>query len=334
MFDLDEAVGNELVKKYKPTFLGKGAEQLVYEITDRPGIVVKVDKAQMRLIQGWNESHNLPLDELDPAMRPDIEKYLMRRRERHARMTSYLGREHVPVQRTAIVKVPVNKEIIKHVHWGTPPQGAEQVTEAWSVVTVQRRVPEVQHDPKLEIGSGHIEHQHPDPDVYGRVTRALVDLDPAAHFTNEEFESLFKESLARIIHFADRDPGLQEAVKDFIARTVRLSNDTGEVFDLVGTYNISFFERDGKWTYRLLDPLLLTSENDPRAAAQAVMEHAARGERRDRGEEAFLLWSAVNFARMVNGLAARYDMTERVDMIPNHLKGKIDFLQLFKKMNT
>lgn len=328
-YSLVEAADHDMVRRYKPKFMARGGEHIVYELPDRPNVVIKVDARVMQMVQEWNAEHSLPLDAMDPALLPYAEKYLREHRERQSRLSEYFGFEAVPRIHETIAKVPITGQITSELHAGKPPKGWESVGEAWTIVRVQKRLPELASPDRKTVVSGYTENGEPDPDVYARVTAGLLE-GGKRDYTSEEVVSLFPEKMRDLLAALDDEPGLREAMADLVRRAAKYSKETKEILDLAGSDNIAVFKDGKRWKYRLVDALYPSGGADNMVGkVEAAARKAARGEPLSDYEKNVVL-NGINYARAMNALAEKLGIEERVAVIPEDARGKVDYLAILK----
>lgn len=326
IFDLLKATDRDLVQRYQPKFLARGGEHVVYEIPDHPNIVVKGDAQSFYKVQEWNASHGLPLDGMDPEFIPEIQEHLQNHRARMQRLTEYFGAAHVPRMREHLMRVPMTDAIIRSIHLGEPPAAAKGMREAWGIVRVQRRAPELADPTCASVVSGYAEQQPQEPDQYARVTRSFVDGDASAVCSVEDAHVLVSAPMRELLVRAANDGVLRETLRDFVERTIRYTAETGEMLDLAGFGNVTVFQTDAGWSYRLVDALYPSARKTMDRVREAITK-AAQGVPLDENETIIIL-NAVNFARTMNILAREVGVVDRIDIVPPDAKGKVDFLAL------
>jgi hypothetical protein len=87
------------------------------------------------------------------------------------------------------------------------------------------------------------------------VNRALVEGDDSSVFTKEEFRHLLPKTLQELLEKAESDPALKRTLQDFVEKTFSYSRITGEILDLAGADNVTVFQNNNVWNYRIVDAL-------------------------------------------------------------------------------
>lgn len=325
--DLSGAIDHPIVQKYQPKFLARGGEHVIYDIPGHPDIVVKVETETMRKIQSNNVEKGLPLGGMDPELLPHVTEFMQTYKERQRMLVEHFGREHTLSVRQALMKVPVTEQLLTALHDGVPPVGTGDIKEAWAIVRVQKRAQECVDPTHVTVMSGYAENRHTDPDAYKHVTDALVECDPDAKFTDEEYRSLLYKPMPELLDTLAQDPALAATLKDFVERTIEYAKATGEMLDLAGRDNVTVFKKDDSWNYRLVDALYPGDGTQTLDAASAAITKAANGEVLHDGEMSVIL-NAINFARTINGLALKLGVRQRITLVPEEVRGKVDFRAL------
>lgn len=329
IFDLTSLVDNRMVRNYEPKFLAKGGEHIVYEIPGRQDVIVKVDARIIRKSQEHNASLGRPLDSSDPDIMPVVEAKLKEDRQRLQQFREHFGREHVPNIKQDYIQVPITPQMTYILHNNRPPVGWKEAKEVWSIVRVQKRVPEVIMAGTLGVQFGYMEmRSHESNEQYERLTRAFVDGQSADDFNPNELDKTVL-TVAGILSTAEKNPACATALRDFVSKAISYAKKTGEILDLAGKDNVVFFEKDGVWDYKMIDALY-GGETDMLKLMEPILRKVASGVKLDAIEQNKLL-NTVNFVRGINGLAARLGVSERVEMVPDDLKGKIDFFSAIAK---
>ncbi len=322
VFDLLQAADHELVKKYQPKFLARGGEHIVYDIPGHPDVVAKVEVESIK-------SPNF----ISPDDTEKIDELLAQKRTRFLKMKSIFGANHVLAERVFFMKVPVTDSVRKWVFEGRVPDTikTDDVKETWAIVKIQHRALELQNQERSGIVGSYVEYRDPNLDAYRRITSALLEEDASAVFTREEFADLAGSPLKELLEKADTDPLLTETLKDFVVKTIIYTKETGEMLDCAGFDNVPVWqEKDGTWNYRLVDALYPGYQAEKKIDfARKALEMASRGEKLD-DEHFFPLLNMVNFTRLINGLAERLGIVERISFVPDELKGKIDYWKVLR----
>jgi hypothetical protein len=326
-YELDK-VEHELVSKYQPKFLTKGGEHIVYEIAGHPDVVVKVSTGPLKRIIDWNIEHHLPTDLLPKEIELLACEYLAKERARYQKVKGYFGSEHVPSQKEFILKIPITEGILNALYEGKSPA---EVSEVWGVVMVQKRV-EALADPKhLAIVGGYSEHGEVPEDVYAIATEHLVFAkNPQEKIEKDLFLKIQSPNeLKALLEMAERDTNLKAVLKELIEKIISYTEDTGEIFDLVGQDNIVLSQKNGEWDYVLVDTRY-PGESKMVDEAKVVLLKLSSGSEID-GHEKNILLNIFNFVRTVNGLAEQVGAQNRLNIVPEAMgSGRINF---FKVLN-
>jgi hypothetical protein len=321
-------VEHELTAKYQPKFLAKGGEHIIYEIPEHPNVVVKVRTASLKKMLEWNVEHGQPLDSLPAEIEPRAREYLKEEAERYQQLKKYFGPDHVPSQREFLIKVPITEKILGELYDGNPPATTNEV---WSIVMVQKRVDALSDPDRLAIVAGYAEHGEVPEDLYKQATDHLI----FSQSSDQEMETAqflqvqSHNDLRNLLEKAGSDENLKNDLKDLVERMVAYTQETGEIFDLAGQDNIILFQKDGEWSYSLVDTRY-PGESKTVEKARATLSKLSEGNELDEHEKNILL-NTFNFVRTINGLAEQVGVEKRINIVPEGIaQGNIDFLSLLR----
>lgn len=318
---------HELSLRYQPKYLGRGGEQLVYEVAGSPNVVLKGQKYTMAEILDWNIRRGMPPDTDSEGVRDIRERILPEERKKIEQLKTFFGKEHVLPQKKFLLKVPVTKNVLRNLEpiarnrgWYLP----GFVNEAWTIVSVQERAKPLEDPDRLCPRGNYIEisrtAEFDDPafrKAYRDVTYPLLNKETAktAPFFVEAFRQLFKNGeMNELMAVAAHDAGLREALKDFLKRTVAFADATGEIIDF-GADNIVFFQKpDRSWSYLLVDPLYSMQPKTLKQAREAYAK--VESDVPLSKDDPNALVQATAFVRMVNGLSRLVGADAFIDFLP------------------
>jgi len=304
-YEIDQ-VEHDLVSRYQPKFLAKGGEHIVYEVPEHPDIVVKVSTGPLKKVIDWNAEHGQPIDSLPAELESRAREYLKEETARYQLLKKYFGADHVPSQKEFLVKVPITQEILNALYEGSPPA---TTNEAWSVVMVQKRV-EALNDQTTE----HF--------VFGKNAEEKIE--------KEKFlEIQSHNDLKALLEKSEGDENLRESLKELLEKIITYTEETGEIFDLAGQDNIVLSQKDGKWTYSLVDTRY-PGESKMVEKAKIALLKLSVGSEIDEHEKNVLL-NIFNFVRTVNGLAEQMGTQKRINIVPEGMtQEQLDFLKIIR----
>jgi len=323
-----------LSEKYMPHFLAEGGENIVYEIPGHPDIVLKGSKKVLYDILSDPKGETHALNEA--KNRIDRERMLQ------GKLREHFGAEHLLRQKQFLMKVPVTREILAHTEQNylrffhrTIPQNRR---EAWTYVTIQKKQelkkgsyenPKAENINPQELGRNSITELSSmdasffDPRVrkdFEEVSEGLLRGERAQRISEADFSKLIgSRPLNRLLHRMRGDEGLREAVKSFVENCVHFAEDTGEIIDFVGKDNIVFLKEDGRWTYKLLDPLFPFYDHVLEDARKIFVETKGEGIHDMDTDKSNKLTQAFVFVRLINGLAVASGAEASLDFLPEEL---------------
>lgn len=315
---------HEVVIKYNPRFLARGGDHLVYEAEGHPDTVIKASTFKIKDILVGNTERGLPLDSLSEETRGLLEKEVTEKNAQIRMYREHFGTEHTLPERRLLMRVPISQEIIQEIFkngWKDRPvpEGISEINEAWSVVVIQEKAPQIS-DPKhrgLYFG-GFIEEREVQPSQsdYEQLNAAFLGKET---ITQEDLELFFRtqdnpdtHALADLLSSAAADSSLGAAAEDFVRKSVSFAKSTGHILALAGEDNVILYPKDDGWDYLLVDAIPLY--NDPiLTSAKEAQERERAGEQLSNQDKAYVT-RALNFVRTMNGLAAALGMEERLPL--------------------
>ncbi|MCC6563576.1 hypothetical protein IT087_01655, partial [Candidatus Uhrbacteria bacterium] len=264
------------------------------------------------------------------------EELLKHDREVFQKLQQIFGSEHTLWQKKFLVKVPVDRPILSDINraFSKPvegemfsPKDLPNTDQAWTLVTIQERaeIPSEYFSPQVSSGfelkylpramkSMEVREQ------YSYFTDALTSGERAARTDMSQDALLhffFGTSLEKLLDKAKDNPGLLEAMKDFAAKATRFTEETGEIVDISGQDNIVFFQKDGVWTYRLIDPVYLIQRFIVPTAHEVAERSLKEKKRFETLEESNAVAQMANYTRTINALTKFAGGTEYIDFLPD-----------------
>ena len=327
VFDL-EGVEHETVEKYRPQFLDKGGEQIVYEVPDHPDIVAKVNVESLKGIIDWNIHHGKAPNSFSEEIKQRAEKILREEMRRCQELRTYFGSEHIPKQKQYLIQVPLTPEILDELYDNNPPIMTDA---AWSITTIQERIDEIRDPSRLALVGGYTEKIQQPLENYSRVTEHLVfGKDLEEKLTRDEFLQIQgNEDLKNLLEKSAGDLQLKTVLQELIEKIILYTNNTGEILDLAGHDNIIMYLKDDAWSYTLVDAKY-PGNNAIIESLKLSLEKLMNGPEIEEHDENILL-NAFNYIRTVNGIAEQLDSKARIHVTPDITDLKIDFQTLLRK---
>lgn len=324
---------HEIMQKYEPRFLGKGGENLVYELKGREKFVAKAQKLPLIQTMNWNVDHGLqPGDESEGV--EQLESKVAQERERYRKLRDVFG-DHVLKQRFFLMNVPVNEAVVEELKpvaammkMEAPPYG----DSGWTVVSLQEKTDILNKPDAFTTGTMNLESQavrnnafrtEPFFGSYVHLTNNLMGKGriEKADIVEEDFDDVFgRTKFGPLLREMRQDLRLRNAVADFQKKAVEFAEKYDEILDF-GLNNIVFHKTDdGEWTYTILDGLY-PFDTEVLGKARAAVVKEEMGAEMDLMESNALL-QAANFLRIVNGLGKLLRTGAYVDFLPEELEKK------------
>lgn len=316
-------VEHEVVMQYKPKFLARGGDHLVYEAEGHPETVIKASTFKIKDVLMDNAERGLSLDAISDEMRASLDKEIEEKNAQIRQYREYFGTEHTLSERRYVMQVPVSLEIIEEIFVGDwkdrqPPQGINDIQDAWTAAVIQKKAPEISDPNHLGLYfGGFIEERKEQPDAteYEELNNAFLGKKSIAP---EDLDLFFKtqdnpktHALADLVVKAEEDPALKTAIQDIIRKSIRFAEETGNILALAGEDNVILYPKEGGWNYLLVDAIPLYNDPIFRLAKEAK-ERSESQEDLSSQDKAYIT-RALNFARTMNGLAAALGLEERLE---------------------
>lgn len=215
IFDIS-GLDHAVVHRYQPNYLGRGGENIVYEIPDHPDIVAKASIGSIESGIDSNLAHGRSADAF-PEERRVVNEELIQKGKIHLRhLRDFFGNEHVPNYKQMIVKIPLTEAILKHIYQD---KTLPKASECWALVTVQKKVSQI---------------------TQGKHVSPFSQYYPEWDFVNVEKQ-------------ADEDIDFKKCICDFLEKVQQYTTQTRNFLDIWGPDNIVFFKSGEKWTYAMVD---------------------------------------------------------------------------------
>lgn len=323
-----DAIEHELIEKYKPVFLARGGEHLVYAIPSHPEIVAKVSLDTVEVMMRWNELHENPLDDMSSELMAHAREYIAREGERYAIMKGFFGADHVVSQKKFPIKIPFSE--IRKMHRFNE-EVPDAIKDVWGIMTIQKKVVGLADPSHLSLVAGYAERsKNLSEGVYKKVTDHLIgDVDRDVPLREEQFLDVQSgASLKRLFVVMREDGELRDVVREIITKILDYAENTNEIIDLAAQDNLSIYRKDGRWTYALIDTLY-SGQHNMLGLTRDIVDKLVAGHVLD-GQEENILLNAVNFTRTVNGIAEQLSLKGRISLIPDGVEYATDLLSALR----
>lgn len=328
-----------LIEHYKPKFLARGGDHLVYTVEDHPDMVVKASTFKIKDILHENAKNNQPLDSLSEDQKTKFEKEIFDKNLQITQLREFFGREHTLSEKRYLMKIPVSNEVLREIFkddWKKrqPPINSQTLIEAWASVAVQKKSEEIL-DPDhngLSCG-GFLEDREYKSSDYKELNNKFCvnpthDQEDRNVFFNLQ-DNPEIHAISDLLTLAVNDQGLRELMQELNKKMINYAENTGNILALAGKDNIIFYRKNDLWNYLLVDALTIHDEPVLHFAREAIHKYLNNEQLTD--HEKILIIKALNFTRIVNGLALCLDIEERLNIISDEDLGKdLDFAKLLK----
>lgn len=326
---------HEITKKYRPKFLGKGGENLVYEAEGRKDVVIKAQKQSLAKALAFNAASGLEPGDESITVDELREGKLKQERERYKKLRDVFG-NHVLPQKYFVMQVPVGEKVLKELEKVAEMSEVNLPKEAnagWTIVSIQKQAGALKDERRLSMGGANLERYMVNSkaifnrsmrDIYRHVTEGLMDRERAetSEVDAEDMKFLMAESAFRpLVDKAERDPELAAVLADFQKKAVEFSEKNDDILDVAGRDNIVFHrDQDGAWTYTIIDGLYPFDTDILSKGREAAIKN-------DMGfpldhMEVNAIGQSVNYVRVINGLGKILNTGAYIDLTPEELKRK------------
>lgn len=337
---------NTPLKEY--FFLGKGGEHLVYtspEVKEKK----KVAKIDMESLLGATR------EKIKNGMAPSKETarpFIDEKNRRLEELKRAFGVDHVPYQKAYYLNVPINKRLLIEINNKFDGQSIQLTQDevekfnddqTWAIVVIQDKLVEFADPNRISFASGYAENNDEIKDEahledYLNVTSlSVLNLNSSEQIDIDKAKNIHS-GISEVVETAKTDPVLKEQLKDFVAKSVQYSNQSGEILDIAGSDNV-FFAKDTEGNFNYLIPDALypgRSEIESRIEmTKKIIKHAVdSGVVNLEDWERNTLMNTLNYVRVINSLSIWLGLEQRISIIPDELEGKVTAKLLYEAITN
>ncbi len=297
--DIDSS---DLLKSYPASYLGKGAEHMVFAIDGHPNVVAKVDAITLRKVVMIHSELKKPFDKVDDQFKEAARGMLAADREETRELAEYFPGSTLK-ERPIILTIPVTRELLAEALTDQDPAVqllSEGVQDVATIVRIQERAPEAALGTRAaSFRFAYTEEQgEVDMDRYKAMNESLVD--GVGDIASELVGMAVSQETQKLLDASDKDPQLAAVLEDFVEKAVAYMTDTKKGLDLAGPHNVSVYMDEEEWKYVLLDAKYGTPDILS-YAQEAVQVVRAGGELSH--ELANRLMNVLGMVRVINATA-------------------------------
>ena len=340
-----ESLGYKRALHYRPEYLSKGGEHLVYDMPDHPDVVVKLNVKSVGDALDLAERLHIKVDSDDPTFVDELEKRLGHRRKMQEALRRSFGREHVVPQKYFLVDAPMPLEIKDSLEsmrdfeqWKLP----EKIPPtAKAVVAVQPRLKELA-GPHLSPTVRSLEGSKLMPKIlydrdrkksYLHLMEGLMSAEDAEamNINREEFTSLIGSyDLTKLLQEAESDTELKAVLLDFVEHAVDFAERTDEILDLAHDNVIFFHDASGHWTYLIVDGIYGLQKETLKLGKSAFFKAAWPFDPRKLTDaEGNAIVKAISFTRAINGIGKLVGANKFYTLVPHGENAALDAMKNF-----
>lgn len=304
---LDRLENND-VSKYKPKFLGMGAEQMVFGLEGKENSVVKVNVGMLyRFLHQFNPETNEV--EINQEQQRKIDDFIQLDRERAKTMRKYFGR-HYLMERAMTMNVPVTKALLGEAYTDqdrfvqTFPSGEIELP---SIVRIQEKAPKAMQESSASFNFSYLETEQISVGDYEKLNAMLID--QTEPFDLSFYKQNTSQELTLLLQNLESDEQLRETIKAFLEQVIEYVEKTGEVLDIAGEDNVQFYKEGDTWDYVLLDAKY--PKPDLVRQAQEFLQNLVDG-KEVKEWHLWVIGNYVNFLRTMNAFAELVGLEKRL----------------------
>lgn len=323
-------VKKNLIEKYRPTQIGQGSENFIYEAKGHPDVVIKVNK--FSLVKSIDAQRQKKPDE----NQANLDEALQESRRAYQELRQVFG-DHVLKQKQFVVETPYYPHMVKDMEFQALALGIDLPKDghgrASTIVTVQERSKIFQDEDRLSLDGGLLEIQLAKKNTidvpeehwksYATVTSALLNAEQASRsgLTQEELEALYVDmGLSKLLKKASDDESFKRTLADFQKKAVEHAKVSGDVLDIIGKDNIIFVKKDdGTWDYTLADAIF-PLESKTLEKAKTIINGVKPGQKISWKERLSVRW-AVGYVRQINALGKILGTDAYIDFSSDKIPG-------------
>lgn len=298
------ASDHELITNYRPEFIANGNEHFVYSIPDHPDIVVKVNKFSILANIDWCKINEASLEDYmnNSEVNETVEGRIKESNEGLSMLKKYFGKERLPDSRYVKIKVPVFPSMLR----GTNLEGDETLSEAYAVALVQSKIDGFEEKESLHTWYAKSESA----DEYLRNTLSCLFPEEENIYPNHNTAQENQEYESRT-----------EAVRDFVIKAIKYSNETGKILDLAGQGNVLLQDKDGKHDYMLVDALFpATWEDSLDEIRSDFIKYINNSDEFSVNNRSQRILLTLNYVRYINEIAESVGVLDRIVVTPDKSK--------------
>lgn len=308
---IDEAVRGTHdinINWYRPSFVGQGSENIVFELPDHPKVVCKVRYDVVRKIIAYTAERKMPRL-LDEGEKLQLKKLVEESREAYRNLRQYF-KDMVPMERHMIVSLPVSNELASIAissYLPTLPPGVY----IDAPVRIQEKIPEEALHSSMDIRFDYVEDY--DLAEYNRLNGIFNGTLSGAEYLQANMAG------TELYEALRANDSLRELVKIFVERAITYAEEKGEILDLEGHNNVLFWQEKGQWKLNIPDGVY-PSRRVWEAAKEGFDDFMTTGDLDFSTSSA--IWNGINYARFIDALADVTGVKRRLQITKTNISEK------------
>lgn len=304
--EMREIEAHPMIDAYKPSFVGEGATQIVFEVPNHPNIVAKVNGRLLRRLVKYNAEKGNPPDAFSPEVEASLKELINEEKKVYQEARAYFG-DMLPAERVSIVKVPMSEKLLSATLGDETREFVagkmSGVLEFPAQVRFQERLPSVTEEDGVDIRWKYLETDAGTSDEeYVRLNGIF-----SGKVSGAEYLKSFKRGEA-LVTFIESHPECKAVIRDFVEKALRYTREKHEILDCAGTKNVMVYQASGVWNMKLADALY---GGEVWTHAHEALEKIKQGVETTHDERNRLM-NSLNYARLMNALADVVGCSDRL----------------------
>lgn len=317
----DWPIGIKEIDKYKPEFLARGGEHLVYTIPEHPNVVVKASWHKIKdiLHHAYTKDFVMTENEIKSYVEENYKEDILKKNLEAGNLQEYFGSKHTLTERRYLMSVPITQEILQRLfqddYLGRElSENTKNISSVWTHISIQKFTKEAQNPNRLSLCFGGYPEWYPvNLNEYEEITNSLVsgESDKISVGKFLEFQDLSKEKyLSKLVENTSVDESIKDTLIDFIKLAIKYTKEKGQTLALAGEDNVIFYKENSAWTYLLIDAIPIPTEPIYKRAEEIIFNAGDSIIESDKAT----IFRCLNYVRVINGVAMALNVPDRLSM--------------------
>ena len=293
-------IKHPLIDQYKPIFLDRGGDNIVYTLEHKTDVVVKINIDSILKSLYWEGT------KID--LHSELEETVIHEHNRFSLLNEIYGDQHVPRTRFKILSIPIGKEVVSELCKIKKIDRIEKsVEEVFAIILIQDEIKGLDNPRRRFISGQYTERYELPIKTYTDVTDSLVfKINKDKGISEHDFiliQDIRRNHLYPLFYLLKdirEDSNLADTVKDFIIKTKKYIDRTDTILDLAGRKNFAFLPSEVGWTYKIMDVLYPKENYKLSKMRDCIKQYTDTKDDKGMNEDILM---TINFIRVMNGLS-------------------------------